>query len=311
MILFPNAKINLGLHVVGKRTDGFHDIETVFYPVGLCDILEIITVGEGETVFTSSGIPIPGPTASNLCIKALNQLSSYIPHPTSHIPHPTSHILHPASHIPHPTTHNLHPASHIPHPTTHNPPPLHIHLHKSIPMGAGLGGGSSDGAYTIKLVDKLFKLNLSMEQMEAIARKLGSDCAFFIRNKPVLASGKGDQFSACSVDLSQYYIVVVKPDIHVATSDAYGMLTPEKPGKILPEILSQPIESWKNELVNDFEGAVFSRFPEIGKIKQKFYEKGALYASMSGSGSAVYGIFSEKPTVEGWFPGCFIWEGTL
>ncbi len=293
MIVFPNAKINLGLHVTGKRHDGFHNIETVFYPIALHDALEINPASDGKTTFTTSGIPIPGKPESNLCIQAYHLLKSAIPHPSSAIRHPSSAIPHPSSAIPHPTS------------------AIRIHLHKAIPMGAGLGGGSSDGAFTVKLLNRLFGLGLEVPQMEDFARMLGSDCAFFIGNKPVLASGRGDQFAPCAVELSGFQIAVVKPNVHVDTAGAYEMLTPKRPERPLGEIIVQPVESWKVDLVNDFEEPVFRKFPEIGEIKQKLYDTGAIYASMSGSGSAVYGIFNEKPRVEGLFPGCFTWMGTL
>lgn len=273
MIVFPIAKINLGLNVVAKRSDGYHDLETVFYPVGLHDALEIIPAAEGKTTFTSSGIPLPGPAESNLCLRAFELLSS-------------SGILSPASSI-------------------------HLHLHKVIPMGAGLGGGSSDGAFTITMLNRMFALKLSSAQMEDYARKLGSDCPFFIEHKPVLATGRGDLFSSCPVNLTGYPLVIVKPDVHVSTADAYTLLTPRQPEKPIREIISQPVETWKDELRNDFEGEVFRKFPEIGKIKKKLYDAGAIYASMSGSGSAVYGIFNQKPVVGNLFPGCFIWLGDL
>jgi 4-diphosphocytidyl-2-C-methyl-D-erythritol kinase len=286
MIVFPNAKINLGLHVTGKRPDGFHNLETVFYPIALHDALEINPASDGKTIFTTSGLPIPGEPESNLCIQAYNLLKSAISHPSSAIRYPSSAII----------------------PLTSG---IRIHLHKAMPMGAGLGGGSSDGAFTITLLNQLLGLGLQVPQMEDFARMLGSDCAFFIANKPVLASGRGDQFAQCAVELSGFQIAVVKPDVHVATAGAYEMLTPKQPERPIGEIIALPVGSWKVDLVNDFEEPVFRKFPEIGEIKQKLYEAGAIYASMSGSGSAVYGIFNDKPRVEGLFPGCFTWLGTL
>ena len=262
MIAFPNAKINLGLNVLEKRTDGFHNIETIFYPVGLSDVLEIIPAIDGIFSFTSTGLPIPGDIQNNLCLKAY-------------------HLLFSIFHL----------------------PPVSIHLHKVIPMGAGLGGGSSDGAFTIKLLNDLFLLGLSNDQMLNYARNLGSDCAFFILNKPVFAFDKGDQFETFDLDLTGYRIEIMTPDVYISTAEAYSMMgrnydiPSHKSGGVvsvnspIKEIIRKPIEEWKYLLINDFELAVFNHFPEIEKVKKKFYADGAIYASMSGSGAAVYGIF--------------------
>lgn len=266
MILFPNCKINLGLNIILKRPDGFHDLETLFYPVSLHDALEIIPSADGVFEYHSTGLAIPGEVEQNLCIKAYRMLQQ-----------------------------------------EYDLPDVKMHLHKVIPIGAGLGGGSSDGAFTIILLNQLFGLKLSTMQMENYARNLGSDCTFFIGQKPVYASGLGDRFTQCSIDLPGYHLVVVKPDVHVATADAYALLSPKQPASQLSQILSQPIGTWKAELVNDFEEAVFSKYPVIGEIKLKLYDAGAIYASMSGSGSAVYGLFKKIPQVEALFPGCFVW----
>jgi len=255
MIAFPNAKINLGLNVLDKRTDGFHNIETVFYPIDLADVLEIIPAADGVFAFTSTGLSVPGEKENNLCLKAYHLLSS---------------ILH--------------------------LPPVKIHLHKVIPIGAGLGGGSSDGAYTIKLINNLFLLGLSNDQMMDYARILGSDCAFFIENKPLFAYEKGDRFKPVGIDLSSYRIEVISPEIHINTAEAYAMidLREKTKGILSPlvEIISKPVTEWKNQLINDFEEPVIKKYPELGKIKQDLYDRGALYVSMSGSGSSFYGIFS-------------------
>jgi 4-diphosphocytidyl-2-C-methyl-D-erythritol kinase len=266
MIAFPNAKINLGLNVIDKRPDGFHDIETVFYPVGLCDVLEIIVSPDQQFSFTSSGLNIPGDPESNLCVKAWRELS-----------------------------------------TCYNLPPVRIHLHKVIPMGSGLGGGSSDGAFAIKLLDALFTLHLSNEMMMNHARKLGSDCAFFIQNQPVFAAGKGDDLTPLPLRLQDHKVMVVIPGIHVDTAMAYGMITPGIPHRRLKGLVSQPIETWKETLVNDFEHPVFGKFPRIGEIKSRLYELGAAYASLSGSGAAVYGIFKEGFNNQVEFKDCFVW----
>jgi 4-diphosphocytidyl-2-C-methyl-D-erythritol kinase len=253
MISFPNAKINLGLYVLHKRDDGFHSIETCFYPIPWYDVLEIIP---SETLhFSSSGNSIPGNAENNLCLKTVASLQS-----------------------------------------SHNIPPVHIHLHKNIPIGAGLGGGSADAACTCSTLNTLFHLNLSTEQQENVVRPLGSDCAFFIHNKAIIAYEKGDVFSDLNcVDLSGYWIYLINPGIHVSTREAYNGVQPKANRKSIYSILQQPIESWKNELLNDFETSVFKQFPDIAKVKNRLYENGAIYAAMSGSGSTVFGLFREKP----------------
>ena len=262
MICFPNAKINLGLNIVEKRSDGFHNIETVFYPINWCDALEAIENkqyknGDEKLKLTTSGIFIGNNTKDNLIYKAYNLLD-----------------------------------------TKYNLPPVISHLHKVIPMGAGLGGGSADGVFFIKLVNEKFNLNLTTEEQIHIAKQLGSDCAFFIENKTVFASGKGDVFTEVKVDLSMYHIVVVYPAIHSNTAEAYKGIIPAKPNKYMQTILCSNIKTWKNDLVNDFEKVIFVRYPEIEKVKNTLYNKRALYAAMSGSGSAVFGIFEKYIAVE-------------
>lgn len=276
MICFPNAKINLGLHVIGKRPDGFHNIETVFYPITLSDALEIIISDKEIFEFTYSGLPVPGDPDSNLVLKAVNLMSiadypSPGPSPAreGRYRYPESGIRHPAFAI-------------------------RIHLHKVIPMGTGLGGGSSDGAHAIKLLNDLWKLELTTLEMQDLARQLGSDCAFFIENHPMFASGRGDQFEPVDLDLSGYKIVVVVPPVHVSTQEAYAMVTPGKPERSLKEIIRLPVEEWKELLTNDFEKPVMNKYPVIQDIKEELYSRGAVYAAMSGSGSAVYGIFSRQ-----------------
>lgn len=266
MILFPNAKINLGLYVLNKRPDGFHNLETCFYPVPWFDILEIIPAE--KTVFTSSGNTIPGNSEDNLCLKAYNALARdfYLPN-------------------------------------------VHLHLHKKIPIGAGLGGGSSDAAFVCKLLNKRFELGLTDQQLENYVRPLGSDCAFFIQNTPILAHEKGDIFTDPGIiSLKDWWIFLIHPPIHVATKDAYQGVIPEENRKPLAEILRTPVENWKNELVNDFEISVFKKYPEIEKIKSLFYENGAIYASMSGSGSSVFGLFKNKPD---FFPAFHVYSSVI
>jgi 4-diphosphocytidyl-2-C-methyl-D-erythritol kinase len=253
MISFPNAKINLGLYVLNKRDDGFHSIETCFYPIPWYDVLEIIPSKTLE--FSSSGNFIPGDEESNLCLKTFASLKS-----------------------------------------SHNISPVRIHLHKNIPIGAGLGGGSSNAAFTCTTLNTLFHLNLTIEQQENVVRPLGSDCAFFIQNQAILAHEKGDVFSDLNcIDLSGYWIYLINPGIHVSTKDAYNGVKPQIKRKSIVTILKQPIETWKNELLNDFETSVFKQFPEIEIVKNRLYENGAIYASMSGSGSTLFGLFKNEP----------------
>lgn len=259
MIIFPNCKINLGLHVINKRADGYHDIETVFYPLNWCDALEVIENKEldKDFLFSQSGLPIAGTTESNLIYKAWKLISA-----EKKLPH------------------------------------IKVHLHKNIPMGAGLGGGSSDAAAFINLLTKQFHLHLSEDQKTKIASQLGSDCAFFTKNKTVLAKGKGNEFSDVSINLSKYYILLVYPNIHSNTKEAYEGLTPKIPQHSLKEILEKySINEWRNVLVNDFELSIFEKYPEIKTLKETLYNQGAVYASMSGSGSSVFGIFEKRPKI--------------
>lgn len=250
MLSFANAKINLGLLVTAKREDGYHNIETVFYPVKLYDVLEITAAEQFN--FRADGTPIPS-SGINLCEKAYQLLIK---------------------------DYSILPAS--------------IHLLKNIPIGAGLGGGSSDAATVLKMLNDLNQLNLTIDQLETYASKLGADCSFFIQNTPVLATGVGTTFKPIAVDLSSYQIVIVKPDIHISTAEAYQNIIPQTPRIDLERILQLPIQEWKYHLINDFELGLFEKYPKIEKIKHSLYEHGALYASMSGSGSAIYGIFEEE-----------------
>lgn len=264
MIVFPNAKINLGLRITAKRDDGYHNIDTVFYPVKLQDALEIITNPDATAAgisFSSSGIPIPGDTSSNLCIKAYSLLKSRFP----------------------------------------DLPAVQMHLHKNIPMGAGLGGGSADGAFTLQLLNTKYKLNLTERELVELALELGSDCPFFIKNTPVHATGRGEIMETTAVDLSDKKIILVLPGIHVSTSQAFKDCPIHE--SIIPthEITSQPIEVWRENLSNDFESTVFGIHPELAEIKNKLYNMGAVYASMTGTGSTIYGIFNESPDTSGCF----------
>lgn len=256
MILYPNAKINIGLNVVEKRADGYHNLETVFYPLNLLDALEITTdEHQADSVkLKVSGEAIAGRPSDNLVMKACNLMRSMFPEKIER---------------------------------------LSVHLHKHIPTGAGLGGGSSDAAFTIKALNEKFSLGMSVDQMEQLSAQLGADCPFFIKNQPVFAEGIGDIFTDIDIVLKGKTLVLVKPGISVSTADAYSLVSPHKPQQSLRESLRLPVEEWKNHVVNDFESSVFKKFPEIAAIKDRLYDLGALYASMSGSGSAVYGIFNQ------------------
>ncbi len=270
MISFPNAKINLGLYITGKRKDGFHNIETVFYPIGLSDILEIIKAEDDKFQFQNSGLIIPGDPDKNLCIEAYNLLASDF-----------------------------------------NISAVKVYLHKKIPPGAGLGGGSSDGSHTLILLNQIFKLGLSNEELKDYARKLGSDCAFFIDNNVCYAYEKGDQFEPIGLSLKGYYLAVIKPHFTISTKDAYSNIKISQTNSTIKVAVQQKINSWKNNLQNEFEPSLFIKHPELSDIKKKLYEHGALYASMSGSGSAVYGIFKDKPNTMALSPSYFYWEGVL
>jgi 4-diphosphocytidyl-2-C-methyl-D-erythritol kinase len=262
MIVFPNCKINLGLHILRRRADGFHDLETVFYPLPLTDALEVLS--DSNLQFASSGIPVPGDEQDNLCLKAWRLLKADFP----------------------------------------NLPEVKIHLHKHIPIGAGLGGGSADAAFTLQLLNEKFRLGIDAEQLIDYAARLGSDCPFFIRNKPCYATGRGEVLEPLELDLSAYSWLLVYPGIHVNTGWAFGRITPREPKQNLRQSILQPVEEWKKLIYNDFEAPVFSAHPVLGEIKEQLYEAGALYATMSGSGSAVVGIFPKnKITGASWDAG--------
>jgi len=275
MLLFPNCKINLGLNITGKRNDGFHNLETIFLPVALQDALEIIPApNAGQAVaFSQTGLAIAGKEGDNLCIKAYHLLKQDFT----------------------------------------QLPAVAMHLHKNIPMGAGLGGGSADGAFTLLLLNKRFNLGLSDERLIQYALQLGSDCPFFILNKPCFAQGRGEQMEPVDVQLKGYTLVLVNPGIHVPTGWAFGQITPAPPAKNIRDITGQPIDTWKDKLVNDFEAPVIKAHPQLGDIKRTLYQYGALYAAMSGSGSTFYGIFSTPPWLgEDAFPaGYFVKVVTL
>lgn len=274
MITFPNAKINLGLNIVEKRPDGYHNLETVFYPIPLLDALEVqqrfhesgdpsdVVIPQGtetnrtrtdEYTLKVAGTPIEGTSEDNLIIRVYRLLQQDF-----ELPH------------------------------------LNIYMYKHIPSGAGLGGGSSDAAFMMKMLNDKFRLGMSAEDMEQRLASLGADCAFFVRNKPVFATGIGDRMEAIDLSLKGYYLVLVKPDIFISTKEAFAQIHPQKPELSIREIVKRPVKEWFGLLVNDFEKSIFPNHPEIAAIKDKLYDLGALYASMTGSGSSVYGLF-EKP----------------
>jgi 4-diphosphocytidyl-2-C-methyl-D-erythritol kinase len=256
MIDFPNAKINLGLNILGKRKDGYHEISTCFYPIGLKDALEIIPASSKKTAISISGIEIPGNPDENLCLKAF-----YLMKKDFELPN------------------------------------VQIHLHKVIPAGGGLGGGSSDAAFTLKLLDRLFHLFLDPDLLAWYAAKLGSDCPFFIYDEPVIASGKGEIIEEITVPISGKHIIIINPGIMIPTAEAYRMITPRKPEFSLKDVLqNHSLNQWKDILVNDFEEQVSAKYPELTEIKKMLYEMGAIYAAISGSGSSMFGIFEEQPT---------------
>ncbi len=252
MIKFPNAKINLGLRVTNKREDGYHDLQTIFYPVLFKDALEFIAEPSATSnKFTQTGFPVPGETKDNLCLKAYELIKK------------------------------IHPEI----------PFLNIHLHKTIPMGAGLGGGSADAAFMLQMLNENFCLKLEDNILAELALKLGSDCPFFLLNKPAYAEGRGEKLKPVDLDLSAYKILIVNPGIHVPTGWAFSQLQPAPPDTSLEDIIKLPVASWKDFMLNDFEQAVFNAHPKISELKSLMYSAGALYASMTGSGSTVFGIF--------------------
>lgn len=284
MITFPIAKINLGLNVVARRPDGYHDLETVFYPVQIKDALELTMMNTHfpsaldcdikvtSTFNVPSMFNIDGDEQRNLVVRAYQLLKKDFP----------------------------------------QMPRVHAHLFKGIPTQAGMGGGSSDCAYMIRLLNEMFTLGLTDERMIEYATRLGADCPFFILSRPAYAEGIGERLQPVALDLSGYYIGVVRPDIPVSTKEAFSLIRPVKPARNCRDIVMQPVETWRDELTNDFEQSVFALYPEIGAIKQRLYDLGAVYAAMSGSGSAVFGLFREQIEIGEHFPtDVFTYEGAL
>lgn len=270
MIIFPIAKVNLGLNVVERRPDGYHNLQTVFYPVGIQDALEIFPMAEDfpsevDCDIKVSNIPIEGDEQRNLVARAYQLLKQDFP----------------------------------------NLPRLHVHLYKGIPTQAGMGGGSSDASAMLRLLNTSFQLNLSDEKLISYASKLGADCAIFILNRPAYAEGIGEKLYPMDIDLSGWYMAVVRPDIPVPTKEAFARIKPHFPQKCCRDIVMQPVETWKEELVNDFEESVFAIHPELAAIKERLYQLGATYAAMSGSGSALFGLFRQPIDLRSSFEGMF------
>src|SRR5690554_2946905 len=265
MLLFPNAKINLGLRITGKRKDGYHDIETCMFPIPLHDALEIILAN--KTSFSFSGISIPGDAKDNLILKAYQLLKKDFNDLT----------------------------------------PIAVHLHKAIPVGAGLGGGSADAAFALKLMNNLFDLILEDWFLEDYAAQLGSDCPFFIENTPKIATGRGEILSPIALDLTGKWLILVNPNLHIGTKEAYVGVVPKKPTEDLREILADT-SVWKDRLKNDFEDRIFQKYPLIQSIKESLYEQGAFYAAMSGSGSTVFGLFDQEPEMSFSGKGYFVFK---
>ena len=273
MLSFPNAKINIGLSVVGQRPDGYHNIETVFYPIPLQDVLDfkVLSGSNDPYLLQVVGNTIEGASDKNLVVEVYNSLKEDF-----------------------------------------KLPPLDIYLCKKIPIGAGLGGGSSDAAYMMKALNEAFDLQLSIGEMEQRIAEFGADCAFFIKEEPAFATGIGDKLSPIKLSLKGMALILVKPEISVSTKEAYAHITPKRPACDLRQALQQPIKAWKDTVKNDFEDSVFPQYPEIEAIKQTLYDMGALYASMSGSGSAVFGLFDHlHEEVQSVFADCYVFQQML
>ena len=272
MILFPNAKINLGLYITARRANGYHDIQSIFLPIGLSDILEVVpAAGHQHRNFTTTGIPIEDKTGKNLVLTALEHVRQ-----------------------------------------DYDLPAVGIHLHKNIPPGSGLGGGSADAAFMVFALDRLFKLGMDEKKKRIYLGNLGSDCTFFLENSPCFVSGTGDQLAPLSLkSISHYWIGLVVPGVHISTKLAYSMVQPHSRKKALNETICAPVRTWKQTISNDFEIPVFKKYPILKDIKSLMYDQGAVYASLSGSGSSVYGFFQDPPVWNTAFQGMFVWTGRM
>jgi len=272
MVIFPKAKINLGLVISGRRCDGYHDIETIFYPLHLSDALEMVTKAKGikKDILTLSGLRLPGNKEENLVLRAVKKLRETYPVPY-----------------------------------------LKIHLHKAIPSGAGLGGGSSDAGFLLSAINRLFGLECSRDELMKMAGELGSDCPFFLECKPSLAAGRGELLKPVEKVLDGYSVLLINPGINISTKEAYENCKPGNPGISPGVIINMPVQEWKGLLVNDFEKTIFSKHPVIGSFKDKLYQTGAVYSSMSGSGSSVYGIFTGEPVVPNELKKYVVYQGSF
>ena len=268
MLTYSNAKINIGLNIVEKRNDGFHNIETIFFPIGMRDAIEIAdSKTDTPYTFSASGIPINIDAKDNIVVKAYELIRAKYTFPSQA-----------------------------------------IHLHKNIPFGAGLGGGSANAAYMIKLLNNKFNLGMSLKEMEDEVKKLGSDCAFFIENKPAFAIDKGENLNPIDLDLSAYHMLLIKPNIHISTPEAYANIKPHKPETSLIKLIEQPVKTWKFTIKNDFEDSIFPNHPLLAKLKDELYEQGAIYAAMSGSGSSLFGLFKNEPKILAQWGNHFCWK---
>ncbi len=269
MILFPNCKINIGLRITERRSDGYHELQTLFYPVrGWCDSLELLPSEATEgVVLSTSGDAMELPAGANLCEKAYAALARHT-----------------------------------------QLGGVRMHLHKVLPSGAGLGGGSADAAYVLRGLRSLFAPHLSDEELEGVAAEIGSDVPFFIKNRPSLATGRGEVLTPHDLTLEGYHLLLVKPPLSISTAEAYGSVTPRTPAEPLTLSLQRPIGEWREWVVNDFEESLFGRYAELAQIKERLYALGASYAAMSGSGSTLFALFEEAPILGDEFAGCSLYE---
>jgi 4-diphosphocytidyl-2-C-methyl-D-erythritol kinase len=270
MIYFSPAKINIGLQILNKRTDGYHNIQSVMHPVGLCDILEIniLPTADKGFLFSQSGIRFEGDQEDNLCLQAME-------------------LFRKETQI----------------------PPVQMHLHKQIPVGAGLGGGSSNASTTLLGLNALADNPLTVKQLGELAAILGSDCPFFLDPQSMLMEGRGEILSPLFLSMEEIYLVLLFPEIHVSTQDAYAGVIPAIPPLQLKELIKEPLSRWEELIENDFEKSVFKRYPQLVSLKRELYSSGASYASLSGSGSSLYGLFKERPSLPDGLQKHVIWEG--
>jgi len=305
MICFPNAKINLGLHIVSRRQDGYHNLETVFYPIGLKEALEIVPIipdrnsAYGNSIAGSTVLSNAAPAPDTQGLPAASDAESALTRPYRFFQ--SGNVMQGREED------NLVIKALKLMAASHHIPNIDIHLLKKIPSGAGLGGGSSDAAFMLRLLNDSFGLGYTDRELARLGTQLGADCPFFIYNKPAFATGIGETLEPLDISLSDLFLVLVKPQVTVSTREAYAMITPHTPEVSLKEIVKKPLSEWKEQMKNDFETPVFKKYPEICTIKQQLYDLGAAYASMSGSGSSVYGFFHTEPDLKDIFSKHFVW----